>query len=107
MGTVFLNSAEFGETVTYTPQGGSPKAITAIVDRGASVDVVNQGARTFPANAVEIEIADNATFGVTTVKERFDQVALRLKKDDPSDTVLVVKRVIQPNKGAWRLYCEA
>lgn len=84
---VLVNSAEFGETVTYTPEStGTPKEITAVIDR-APEDVLQDPevgeARTRTA---VIEILLDATLGVAVPVVRdalvFDSVTWYVARVD-------------------------
>lgn len=102
---VFLNSDEFGESITYTPHGGSPISIVALIDR----DHPNPGRddvrtdRQFPVNTVQLTIAKHATLGVASVKERFDRVALKRKISDAGTTTFTITRIVEQDEGAWLL----
>ena len=59
-GSVVYNTAEFGDSITYTPKGGAGKAITAIVDIGT--DVADNGYGTLPAvtGRAAVQVSDVA-----------------------------------------------
>lgn len=96
--------ADFGESITYTPDGGSAKSITAVVDRNPLASVPTAG-RAVARNLVQVTLANHATTGVTAIKEGFDTVALKLRRDDAATTTLVIRRVIEAESdaGMWRL----
>jgi len=53
---VFLNTNDFGKSITYTPQGGSPKTIGAIVTEGQESEFYN-GTEVHDYDVTEILIA--------------------------------------------------
>ena len=63
----FLNGDEFAESITYTPNGGSPKVIKALVVRERlQADGPDQG-RVLNRQA-EIYIANHATIPISAIK---------------------------------------
>ena len=78
-GTVALSLTLHGEDVTYTPSGGSPKTIKAIIER-ESREGVYGGEDENMNNTIMIHIsARNNTEGQVTVKE--------MKRSQAPDTV--------------------
>lgn len=101
MSVVFLNSDEFAEDITYTPDGGAPVAIKAIVTRqGADPGSEDQGR--ILQNRAEILIANHATAGVTSVKKGADKVQFPPRLGG-SDATWVVVDVLGQDPGAWNL----
>lgn len=98
---VFLNSDHFAESITYTPHNELAVSIKAIVNR-SPVRPVEHGGKPLPGNLIEIEIANHATLGRTSIKERFDKVTLPLREGG-SAVDLVVTKVIEQDPGMWRL----
>lgn len=98
----FLSTDEFAESITYTPSGGSPKTIKAIVVR-PQIDVLDQDRGRVLARQVEIQIANNSTTGVASVKKGFDQVALKLYLGDAANTTFVVSEIVKHDDGMWHL----
>jgi hypothetical protein len=101
---VLLNTDEFAESVTYTPSGGSAKTINALVDRNP-MRMLEAAAMGFQQAGLEIYIANDATLGVTSVKEGLDTVTLKLRQGDSSTTVLIVKKVVESDLQMFRLEC--
>ena len=62
---VFLNAAEFGESVWYHPKTspGSPRQITAVVHRGGKRDNAEQYTRTNAA-ITDLFVANDSTTGI-------------------------------------------
>jgi hypothetical protein len=101
------------ETVSYTPSGGSPVTIPAIITRPTG-DVVSPGGQSSPANTLTIEIANDATDGVTSVKERFDTVSFKRNLDDADVTSFRVEKILVQDNGIeagdggmWKLQVKA
>lgn len=101
---VFLNTAEFAETVTYQPSNSAQKSIRAIVDRHP-VRPEGPLGRMSPARVVELWIASDATLGIQTVREGEDRVLLKLDLDDLEARWLrITKRLEQATaSGLWKL----
>lgn len=115
--TVFLNSAEFAETVTYNPDGGAPVALVVVIDwdqpeQRSSVDgtVEVRGGRMFvPAHEADGETLiaygrrDTVTiaseeFAVVTVGERPGMLGLReleISRTEPIEKAAEGYRVIR------------
>lgn len=88
-----------GDSVTYTPSGGSATTIYAIVNRdGIVVDGVNPGDILNFVTTIQVSKAD-----VTTVTKNVDTVALKRNSDDASDTTMTVQSIIDESGGMWHL----
>lgn len=99
--TAFLNSDEFAESVTYTPNGGSPKVIKALVVRERlQADGPDQG-RVLNRQA-EIYIANHTTDGVTSVDKGNDTVSFPVFVEGPAISWKVVE-VLGKDEGMWHL----
>jgi hypothetical protein len=106
MENVFLNTDEWGETVSYTVSSGSPKTIVANVER-APVKPSEPASRAYGTRNTHIWISRDATVGIATVKERLDKVALLAKLSDTVATTYIVKKVLGQDPGGWHLELEA
>lgn len=104
-GAVFLNSDHFAESITYTPHNGLSKSIKAVIDR-SPVRPVERGGKPLPGNIVEIWIANHATDGVASVKERFDKVSLPIREGGAAVDLRITK-IIEQDAGLWRLEAQA
>lgn len=106
---VFLNASEYGESVTYrqytAPATFTNKAIVAQVFRGAQVDAIRIGAQPMDAKILEIQIARDATLGISTVKPGLDKVRLKHKLSDSGDMEFQVVQILEHDPGLWRLEC--
>lgn len=97
----FLNNDEFGELVTYTPNGGSPKIIKAIVVRERlQADGPDQG-RVLNRQA-EIYVANHAADGVTSVDKGNDTVSFPVFVEG-SDVSWKVVEILGKDEGMWHL----
>lgn len=95
--------AGLSESVTYTPHGGTAVTRDAIVER-SPVRVDQHGGRQAAQGVVEVWIANHATLGVSSVKERFDKVALPEKVGGSSKTY-TVQKILDQDAGFWHLEC--
>ncbi len=97
---VFCNLAEFGEALTYTPKGGAPKAIRAVVMRH---EIGPDGqARDYLTDKVELHIPRDASVGVTSINTKGDAVAVA----DPigaAPTTYYVRRVMGEDVGMFHV----
>lgn len=75
MVNLFLNENEFAEYIAYTPKGGEEKTIKAIVDRRRIAPAGEDTGRLLEGQ-VEIIIANNETYGVSSVNKGGDKVTL-------------------------------
>ena len=97
----FLNGDEFAESITYTPNGGSPKVIKALVVRERlQADGPDQG-RVLNRQA-EIYIANHATDGVTSVDKGNDTVLFPVFIEGSAVSWRVVE-VLGKDEGMWHL----
>lgn len=87
----------FGESVSYTPQGGSAKQIVAIIDRHERDEMGPSGLRveqSFGLWVMRSDI-DSARVG--------DTVSLRKRAGDSADTTMRVVRVMDQIGAGWHL----
>lgn len=101
MVNIFLNSDEFAEEITYTPNGGSPITINAIVTRSRLDPAEEDGGRILQ-NQCEIQIANDATDGVTSVDKGNDMVSLPAVVGGDSVEWVVID-ILEADEGAWHL----
>ena len=96
----FLNTAEFAEVITYTPEGQGGKEINAIVVR-ARLEPGSEDQGRGLQNQAEIYIANDATEGVTSVDKKDDRITL----DDVEGTSRQARiiEVLHRDEGAWHL----
>lgn len=97
----FLNSDEFAEMITYTPNGGSPKAIKALVVRERlQADGPDQG-RVLNRQA-EIYVANDAVEGIASVDKGNDSVSFPVFLDGSAVSWQVVE-LLGKDDGMWHL----
>ena len=89
----------FGETVTYTPDGGAAVSVTAIVERDA-VDTVPTDRGLMPRRIRRIRVSKT---DVATVTIGGDTVAIKTMVDDASATTYRVGAILEDHGGAWLL----
>lgn len=99
-----LNVDEFAEAIVYTPKNGTPKSIKAIVER-RRVSPAGEDSGRVLENQAEIFIANNATYGVTSIKKGEDKVSLP-ERLGQADINWIVADVLGQDDGMWRLLCE-
>ena len=96
----FLNADEFAEEITYTPSGGAPKVIKAVIVREGlepSSENVSRSLR----NQAEIYIANDDTGGVTQVDKKDDR--LMLNDIDGTPREARVNEILSRDEGMWHL----
>jgi hypothetical protein len=99
---IFLNASEFAEQVSYTPFGGSPKTIKAVVDR-SRIDSNIQDSGRLVGKQAEIWIANHATDGVTSVNKGNDLVSMPNYNGGGTNVNWRVIEIIEKDEGMWRL----
>lgn len=101
----FLNSNEFAEDITYCPHGGTNKSLKAVVNRQRITPAGEDGGRTL-AQDFEVMIANDDTYGVTSIKKGYDKVIIA-KTVSGDDATFVVAEVINQDDGMWHLLLRA
>ena len=96
----FLNTAEFAEVITYTPEGEAGKEINAIVVRGRLEPGSETQGRALQ-NQAEVYIANDATVGVTSVDKKDDRITLNDVEGTSREARIV--EVLHKDEGAWHL----
>ncbi len=100
----------FQESVVYTPSGGTAKTIDAIIYREGTTQTVPSRRTGSSENKtisrgydVEIHISTDVTAGIGTVTIHEDKVALKRRTNDSSNTIFLVKGIIEEDDGAYWL----
>lgn len=88
-----------GELVTYTPHGGVAKTFKAIVERGENGQPVQAGSRPFTKRVRRLTIPNDATDGVTSIKEGHDTVSVKHNLDDAAVTTYTVAKLLSHDVG--------
>ena len=96
-----LNSDEFGELITYTPKGSTGKSIKAQVFRQGIIPASEDTGRVLQSQ-VEIIIANDATYGVTSINKGGDTVSLPERIGGSSITFSVAD-ILKQDEGLWHL----
>jgi len=97
-----LITDEIGETVTYTPSGGSPKAIVAEIDRdNLGPDAQLRGVAT---QGVRIKILRDATLGIATPQDGKDLVSIPKHRGSGTNVTYRLERTLtNSTPGIWHL----
>lgn len=98
---IFLTADEFAESVQYTPKGGSPKTIKAVINRKRIIPGGEESGRTLQ-NQIELFIANDATYGVDSIKKGGDEV-LFPEVVGGIDVNFVVVDILGEDQGMWQL----
>lgn len=101
MVNIFLNENEFAEEIYYTPKDGAEKTINAIVNRQPLDPAAETGNRTI-VGQIELEIANDATYGVATITRGGDKARVREIEGGAFKTY-VVADIINSDSGSWKL----
>jgi hypothetical protein len=104
MVNLFLNENEFAEYIVYTPKGGVEKTIKAIVDRQRINPAGEDTGRSLQGQ-IEITIANNETYGISTIIKGGDKVTLPEKIGGDLIDYLVID-ILAQDDGMWRLLCQ-
>ncbi len=96
---VFANPDEFGEELTYTPHGGSPTTVRAVVTRHPERA---DPSRRYKADEMEISIPNDADDGVTAVTRGQDLVAVAPIIGGAVQTCRVID-ILYHDSAMWRL----
>lgn len=98
---VFFDGDAFAEDLTYTPKGGLPKVIKAVIIRKRIDPAYEDTGRTL-INQGEIFIANDAAAGVTLVNKGQDTVSFA---ETIGGTAInwVVADILDHDEGIWHL----
>jgi hypothetical protein len=100
-GKVFLNSSEFAEDAVYTPKGGTPLTIKAVINRRRLDPAFEDTGRTL-LNQAEIFIANDAAAGVTSINKGGDTVSFSETIGGAAISWVVVD-ILNQDEGMWHL----
>ena len=94
----FLNLSEFAEEITYTPGGGAPKVIKAVVIRYELAPNEENVYRSLKKQA-EIYIVNDEIEGVTAINKTDDRIIV--KDTEGVDHEARINDVISSDEGMW------
>ncbi len=96
-----LSTGEFSEAITYTPSGGSPKSLSAVIVRERT-DAKGPDHHISLQQGCEIYIANDAVAGVTSINKNNDAVNFPVQKGGtPLDWRVV--EIIYHDDALWHL----
>ena len=98
---IFLSADEFAEQIQYTPKGGSPKTIKAVINRQRLTPGGEESGRVLQ-NQIEIFIANDAAYGVDSINKGGDEV-LFPEIVGGIDVNFVVVDILGEDQGMWHL----
>ena len=109
MNNKFLDSG-FEEDIVYMPSGEIAKTIKAIVHRDGSTETVPSRRTGASENKVisrsydiSVEVSTDATEGIGTVTIKENRIALKRRVNDSSNTIFLIRGIIQEDVGAYWL----
>ena len=97
---VFLNTGEFAENITYTPQGGSPKTIKAVVVLKTIEPTAGNTGRALHHQA-DVFILNDALKGIDAVDKKDDR--LTLNDSEGNSQTARIHEVLAKDDGLWHL----
>jgi len=102
--TMFLDDADFSETVSYTATGAAAKSIKAVVYRKGYLSY--RQSKTFNNTSMkynlEMKISRNATDGIAAITEKSDSVSLPEEIGGTASTWRILG-IISSDGGCWHL----
>jgi hypothetical protein len=91
---------DFGETITYTPYQSSPITIQALINRNVITGIPGlTGATSYKH---EVEIANDPTYGRTSINKGKDSVTMNNVVGGTTET-FVVLQIVENDAGMFRL----
>ncbi len=96
-----LNTGEFAEAVVYTPSGGSPKTVNAIVVR-ERIESKGPDHTIALSRGAEIYIANDAALGTASINKNNDTVSFPVQIGGTA-VVWKVVEIIYHDDAVWRL----
>jgi hypothetical protein len=97
----FLDSGEFAEIITYTPKDGTGLLMRAIVDRSQLTPAGEDTGRILK-NQIRIFIANNGTYGMTSINKAGDKVSLP-ERIGGANVDFLVTDILAQDEGMWEL----
>ena len=100
---VFANPDEFGESLSYTPDGGPAATVRCVVDRKPAE---RHASRDFKSSDLVLSVPNDATDGVTTVAPGKDTVAVAPILGGSTKTYRVIE-ILNQDPGMWEILCRS
>ena len=98
--STFLNADEFAEEITYTPSGGVPKVIKAVIVREGLEPSSENASRSLRKQA-EIYFANDDVNGVTAIDKKDDRITLNDVEGTAREAR--INEVLGGDEGMWHL----
>lgn len=95
-----LNTDEMAESISYTPNGSAAITIKAIINRSPLQSNAADNGMTL-TDECEVFVANDATYGVTTVTKN-DTLSFPKRIGDSNSTWRVIE-IVEKDDAAWRL----
>lgn len=95
----FGDTDAFGEVVTYTPVGGSGRAINAVVDR-RTPEIIGGD---LSANSVEVFVSHSSDVSIGVDSVSINDAVTFARQPGGSSITMRVCEVIDQDNGMWRL----
>lgn len=101
--TVFVNSSDFAEAVTYVPSSGSTRSINAVVIRQTVAQVPEGG---FDTPVFEVHVANSSTSGISSseINVGADAISMPVRIGDTATNRTIV-RLVDHDAGMLVLEC--
>ena len=95
-----VNGLLDGETITYTPSGGTPRSIPASVRRDEPLE---EGVGGAPVRRYQVTVANDATQGVSAPAIGKDTMSLKVHVADANPATFRLTRILFEDPGAYVL----
>ena len=97
-----VNGLLDGETITYTPSGGTPRSIPASVRREEPLEE-GIGGGGAPVRRYQVTVANDATQGVSAPAIGKDTMSLKVHVADANPATFRLTRILFEDPGAYVL----
>lgn len=101
-GATFVNLDEFGESITYTPKGASPKVINAVIRRRRP-DATSQDRSRAVQLVADVWVRNDATTGVALVTRTADKLTFPRELGGPAEDFFVLDILHRDDPGVWHI----
>lgn len=90
------------ETITYRPYGGTPRAITAMVNRSEPGSEFVGGSEASSLRYV-VTVSDDPVLGIDHPHEGRDLMEIAVRRPHPESNVFRLTRILSQDPGAYTL----